>query len=141
MIDPAPAGLTRVLALADQLVLVAPASPEAATALANTQQWLTAHGYDELAARAVTVINGVSSRQQPGRAPGRVGGPGPLPGHRPGAVGRPAVAASRTRPAALHPQTRLAYTALAGVLVAGLAPGAEPGTRSPHTHVRGKESW
>ena len=26
-------------------------------------------------------------------------------------------------PATLHPQTRLAYTALAGVLVAGLAPG------------------
>ena len=62
MIDPAPSGLTRLLALADQLVLVTPASPEAATALANTQQWLSAHGYDELAARAVTVINGVSRR-------------------------------------------------------------------------------
>ena len=62
MIDPAPSGLTRVLSLADQLVLVTPASPEAATALAHTQQWLTAHGYDELAARAVTVINGVSRR-------------------------------------------------------------------------------
>ena len=62
MIDPAPSGLTRVLSLADQLVLVAPASPEAATALAHTQQWLSAHGYDELAARAVTVVNGVSRR-------------------------------------------------------------------------------
>ena len=62
MIDPAPSGLTRVLSLADQLVLVTPASPEAATALAHTQQWLTAHGYDELAARAVTVVNGVSRR-------------------------------------------------------------------------------
>ena len=40
MIDPAPTGLTGVLARADQLVLVAPASPDAATSLANTQQWL-----------------------------------------------------------------------------------------------------
>ena len=62
MIDPAPTGLTRVLARADQLVLVAPASPDAATSLANTQQWLGAHGYGELAARAVTVVNGVSRR-------------------------------------------------------------------------------
>ena len=62
MIDPAPTGLTRVLARADQLVLVAPASPDAATSLANTQQWLGAHGYGELAARAVTVVNGVSKR-------------------------------------------------------------------------------
>ena len=62
MIDPAPSGLTRLLALADQLVLVTPASPEAATALAHTQQWLSAHGHDGLAARAVTVINGVSRR-------------------------------------------------------------------------------
>ena len=62
MIDPAPTGLTRVLARADQLVLVAPASPDAATSLANTQQWLGTHGYGELAARAVTVVNGVSRR-------------------------------------------------------------------------------
>ena len=87
MIDPAPSGLTRMLPLADQLVLVTPASPEAASALANTQQWLSAHGYDELAARAVTVVNGVSRRSTGGRAPGRVGGPGPVPGHRPGALG------------------------------------------------------
>ncbi len=62
MIDPSPSGLTRVLAAADQLILVAPASPDAATSLANTQQWLGAHGYGELAARAVTVVNGVSKR-------------------------------------------------------------------------------
>src|SRR5262249_56312633 len=35
MIDPAPTGLTRVLARADQLVLVGPASPDAATSLAH----------------------------------------------------------------------------------------------------------
>ena len=62
MIDPAPAGLNRVLPVADQLVLVAPANPEAASALANTQQWLEAHGYGDLAARAVTVANGVSKQ-------------------------------------------------------------------------------
>src|ERR1700722_12819124 len=79
MIDPAPSGLPRVLSLADQLVLVTPASPEAATALAHTQQWLTAHGYDELAARA-----GPSSgcpgmtccRPAPNRPPGWTRRPG-----------------------------------------------------------------
>jgi hypothetical protein len=47
-------------------------------------------------------------------------------------------------PAALHPQTRLACTALAGVLVSGLSAKApEPGspaTGSP-TRVRGTEAW
>ena len=62
MIDPAASGLTRVLSAADLLVLVAPASPDAATSLANTQQWLGAHGHGELAGRAVTVVNGVSRR-------------------------------------------------------------------------------
>jgi MinD-like ATPase involved in chromosome partitioning or flagellar assembly len=144
MIDPAPAGLTRVLELADQLVLVTPASPEAATALAHTQQWLTAHGYDELAARAVTVINGVSRRstqdvlQAESVARGRCRAIVRVPWDDLLSPGGNLAAES---PAALHPQTRLAYTALAGVLVAGLAPresapreSAEPGT--PRTRVR-----
>jgi len=59
MIDPAPSGLTRVLSAADQPVLAASASPDAATSLANIRQWLGADGYGELAARAV---NGVSRR-------------------------------------------------------------------------------
>ena len=75
MIDPAPSGLTRVLARADQLVVVAPASPDAATSLANTQQWLGAHGYGELAARAVTVVNGVGQQ-----ARATCSGPNPSPG-------------------------------------------------------------
>jgi MinD-like ATPase involved in chromosome partitioning or flagellar assembly len=134
MIDPAPSGLTRVLSLADQLVLVTPASPEAATALAHTQQWLTAHGYDELAARAVTVINGVSRRssqdvlQAESVARGRCRAIVRVPWD-------DLLSAGAESPAALHPQTRLAYTALAGVLVAGLAPAiSEPGT--PRTRVR-----
>ena len=142
MIDPAPSGLTRVLSLADQLVLVTPASPEAATALAHTQQWLTAHGYHELAARAVTVVNGVSRRntedvlQAESVARGRCRAIVRVPWDdllSPG-VNRPGVNRAES-PAALHPQTRLAYTALAGVLVAGLAPAvSEPGT--PRTLVR-----
>ena len=134
MIDPAPSGLTRVLSLADQLVLVTPASPEAATALAHTQQWLTAHGYDELAARAVTVVNGVSRRstqdvlQAESVARGRCRAIVRVPWD-------DLMSAGAESPAALHPQTRLAYTALAGVLVAGLAPAvSEPGT--PRTRVR-----
>jgi MinD-like ATPase involved in chromosome partitioning or flagellar assembly len=135
MIDPAPSGLTRVLPLADQLVLVVPASPHAATSLANTQQWLTAHGYHDLAARAVTVVNGVGSRTSQdvllaesvarGRCRAIVRVPwddrlSPWP----------------ATPAALQPQTRLAYTALAGVLVAGL----EPRTAGPRTSVRGRSA-
>jgi len=157
MIDPAPSGLTRVLSLADQLVLVTPASPEAATALAHTQQWLTAHGYDELAARAVTVVNGVSRRsiedvlQAESVARGRCRAIVRVPWD-------DLLSAGADSPAALHPQTRLAYTALAGVLVAGLAPDNRPDHNSPDNnrpdHVRvaergspaggprtGKESW
>jgi MinD-like ATPase involved in chromosome partitioning or flagellar assembly len=138
MIDPSPSGLTRVLAAADQLILVAPASPDAATSLANTQQWLGAHGYGELAARAVTVVNGVSKRTMPDvlraesvargrcraivRVPwddclaARSGSPeaGPSQANR-----RPA--ATQYPQVALQPQARLAYTALAGVLAAALS--------------------
>jgi MinD-like ATPase involved in chromosome partitioning or flagellar assembly len=137
MIDPAPSGLMRELTVADQLVLVAPASPYAATSLANTQQWLGAHGYGELAARAVTLVNGVSRRTMEnvvraesvarGRCRAIVRVPwDDLLSARPGTF------------SALQPQTRLAYTALAGVLVAGMAaepitattPGRNPGEHS-----------
>jgi MinD-like ATPase involved in chromosome partitioning or flagellar assembly len=141
IIDPAPSGVMRELSVADQLVLVAPASPDAATSLANTQQWLAAHGYGELAARAVTLVNGVSKRTMDNvlrvesvargrcRAIVRVPLDDQLPAHK------------NQEDQALHPQTRLAYTALAGVLVAGMAaapiapitpipPGRNPGEHS-----------
>ena len=149
VIDPAPSGLTRLLALADQLVLVTPASPEAATALAHTQQWLSAHGHDRLAARAVTVINGVSRRSMEdvlaaeSVARGRCRAIVRVPWDDQLSPGGNRAAQS---PAALHPQTRLAYTALAGVLVAGLIPKtsgvAEPGPPAgrPLTRVRGRSS-
>ncbi len=133
MIDPAPTGLTRVLAVTDQLVLVAPASPDAATSLANTQQWLTAHGYEELTGRAVTVINGVSRRtmddvlRAESAARGRCRAIVRVPWD-------DLLSARPETPSALHPQTRIAYTALAGVLVAGMAavpvPGRNPGEHS-----------
>jgi hypothetical protein len=144
MIDPAPSGLTRVLARADQLVLVAPASPEAATSLANTQQWLGAHGYGELAARAVTVVNGASRRTKDDvlraesvargrcRAIVRVPWDDLLSSRQ----------ANPHQQTTLQPQTRLAYTALAGVLISGLAaaatntstPSPVPG-RNPGEHA------
>ena len=142
LIDPAASGLTRMLAAADQLVLVAPASPDAATSLANTQQWLAAHGYGELAGHAVTVVNGVSRRtiedvlraESVARGCCRAIVRVPWDDH---LSARPAPAAPNPL-AALHPQTRLAYTALAGVLVAGMAAAAPespvPG-RNPGEHT------
>jgi MinD-like ATPase involved in chromosome partitioning or flagellar assembly len=135
LIDPAPSSLTRVLATADQLVLVAPASPDAATSLANTQQWLGAHGYGELGARAVTVVNGVSRRtmedvlRAESVARGRCRAIVRVPwddvlSSRPGSS------------STLQPQTRLAYTALAGVLVAGMsvAPASPVAGRNAGEH-------
>jgi MinD-like ATPase involved in chromosome partitioning or flagellar assembly len=131
-----------VLIAADQLVLVAPASPDAATSLANTQQWLGAHGHGELAGRAVTVINGVSRRTKEdvlraeSVARGRCRAIVRVPWDDLLAV-RPGSSSAPDHPAALHPQTRLAYTALAGVLVAGMTadpsspvPGRNPGEHS-----------
>jgi MinD-like ATPase involved in chromosome partitioning or flagellar assembly len=128
--------MMRELSVADQLVLVAPASPDAATSLANTQQWLAAHGYGELAARAVTLVNGVSRHTMDNvlraesvargrcRAIVRV----PWDDH--------LLSAQADTPQTLQPQTRLAYTALAGVLVAGMAaaPITPVAGRNPGEH-------
>jgi MinD-like ATPase involved in chromosome partitioning or flagellar assembly len=139
MIDPSPSRLTRALPVADQLVLVAPASAEAATALASTQQWLGTNGYGEIAARAVTVINGVGRRasedvqraESVARGRGRAIVRVPWDDQLPSCV---------DALSALDAQSRLAYTALAGVLVAGLEArtvnragaitGRRPGDRS-----------
>jgi TcpE family len=114
--DPAAAQVPRALHVADQLVLVAPASPDAAGALAMTLEWLDGNGHGELARRAVAVLNGVSANSAAHtdkaaavatglcRAIVRVPWDGGLSGH--GPLGVAAVQA---------------YTALAGVLVSGLA--------------------
>jgi len=123
LLDPAAATLTRLLKITDQLVVVVPANVDAAGALADTRDWLDNNGHADLAMQSVTVINGVSRRSLPdvehaesiargrSRAIVRVPWDDMLP-----------VAADN--PSTLRPQTRVAYTALAGVLVAGL--GATP---------------
>lgn len=141
--DPGAAAVARMTAVADQLVLVAPASPDAARSLAMTREWLDANGRGALSAAAIAVVNGVSKRSASHaeqaeavvrgrcRAIVRV----PWDDHlgstriqqeirdcRAGAVQSPSQR--------LRPQVRLAYVALAGVLVSSLAgapsPGADP---------------
>jgi hypothetical protein len=63
--DPSTAAVPRLLAIADQLILVAPASAAAASAIAMTFEWLEAHGQAGLAAGAIMVLNGVSRRTTP----------------------------------------------------------------------------
>jgi hypothetical protein len=120
LLDSGAAGLTRLLKVADQLVVVVPANVDGAGALADTRDWLDNNGHADLAMQSVTVINGVSRGSLPdveqaeaiargrSRAIVRVPWDDMLP-----------VAAAN--PSTLRPQTRVAYTALAGVLVAGLA--------------------
>ena len=133
--DPGASAVARVLSTADQLILVAPASSDAARAIAMTMEWLDGHGYGELCTEAITVINGVSKRSMSHveqaelvvrgrcRAIVRV----PWDDH----LGAPpteqgisdAAADAESRFAQLRPPVQLAYTALAGVLVSALAVG------------------
>jgi hypothetical protein len=163
--DPAAGSVSRTLEVADQLMIVAPASAEAANALGMTFEWLDAHGYDRLATSAVTVLNGVSGPtaghaeraanvangrcraivkvpwdrhlkdiardRMPYRGTDTSSGPRAAtimaaPTDAPGPAQPPGPrAASLLSPALTH-----AYTALAGVLIAGLADPAGPrGTR------------
>ena len=132
IIDPAPSGLTRVLDLADQLVIVVPPTPEGASSLANTQQWLDAHGQGDLAARAVTVVNGVSKQtmadvlRAESVARGRCRAIVRVPWDEQLTAKHPQIPQT--------PQTRLAYIALAGVVVAGMAAPAPGSGRSPGEH-------
>src|SRR6202034_3864751 len=126
VLDPGPGFLTRLLKITDQLVVVVPANAEAEGALADTRDWLDNNGHAELAMQSVTVINGVSRRSLPdvelaesvargrSRAIVRVPWDEMLP-------------VTAAGPSSLRPQTRVAYTALCGVLVAGLS--AAPGRK------------
>jgi len=133
--DPGAAAVARVLAVADQLVLVAPASPDAARALAMTREWLGAHGYEALAANSITVVNGLSKRSMPHaeqaelvvrgmcRAIVRVPWDDHLaePPNERGIRDSLDPGAAVSRLGQLRPPVLQAYTALAGVLVAALA--------------------
>jgi TcpE family len=63
--DPSTSAVPRLLAIADQLVLVAPASAAAAGAIAMTFEWLDTHGQAGLSDAAILVMNGVSRRTMP----------------------------------------------------------------------------
>jgi hypothetical protein len=63
--DPSTSAVPRLLAVADVLVLVAPASAAAARAIGMTFEWLEAHGQADLTAGSIMVMNGVSRRSLP----------------------------------------------------------------------------
>jgi MinD-like ATPase involved in chromosome partitioning or flagellar assembly len=140
--DPATATVPRLLAIADQIVLVAPASAAAASAIAMTFEWLEAHGQGRLADDAIMVLNGVSRRSAAhveqaervcaGRCRAIVRVPWDDQLSVSTARRSSAAPAARQRPAGqqpasqhwaglLTPATVAAYTALSGVLVAALA--------------------
>jgi TcpE family len=136
--DPGAATVPRVLAAASQLIMVAPASQDAATALASTREWLEAHGHTDLADGAITVLNGVSRHtmghveQAEALARGRcraiiripwddsLKDPGPERAAPPDQATAAGPAGGVLGQGALN-----AYTALAGVLVTALADAPE----------------
>ena len=138
--DPGASTVPRVLGIADQLVLVAPASQDAANAIAMTLEWLEAHGHADLARNCTTVINGISRQTLAhaeqaetvarGRCRAIVRVPwddqlrNPAPERRPG--GESAAPLAHPGGRMLGPGAVQAYTALAGVLVSGLATAPEP---------------
>lgn len=123
VVDPAPALAARVLPYADQLILVVPASEEAAEAVAMTYEWLDGHGCADLRRRAVMVVNGVSRRsmsdveQAESVASGRCRAIVRVPWEDDLAPG----GADVVVPGQLRAAGRRAYLALAGVVVAGFA--------------------
>jgi hypothetical protein len=130
--DPGAPAVPRVLSIADQLMLVAPASADAARAIAMTMEWLEAHGHAELASGSITVINGVSRPtmgfvdQAETVARGRCRAIVRVPWDDQLRKNEAAPAARLLGPSAVQ-----AYTALAGVLVAGLATAPEPQRAQP----------
>jgi MinD-like ATPase involved in chromosome partitioning or flagellar assembly len=126
--DPAAAQVPRALAAADQLVLVTPANADAGAALAMTLEWLDAHGHAALGRTAVTVLNGVSDKttehveKAAAVATGRCRAIVRVPwDNRLGAEGALGAGEGALGTAPLGAAAVQAYTALAGVLVAGLA--------------------
>jgi MinD-like ATPase involved in chromosome partitioning or flagellar assembly len=136
--DPGAAAVPRVLAVASQLIMVAPASQDAATALASTREWLEVNGHAELADGAITVLNGVSRHtmrhveQAEALARGRcraiirVPWDDSLKNQEPERAASPDQATTASPAGGGLSQGALnAYTALAGVLVTALAEAPE----------------
>jgi hypothetical protein len=134
--DPGAAAVPRVLAAADQLVLVVPASQDAASALATTREWLEAHGHAALADRAIVVLNGVSRHTMPhveqaeALARGRCRAIVRIPWddrlkHSGPERSTPPVLPTLRAAGPLTAAALYAYTALSGVLIAALAAAPE----------------
>jgi MinD-like ATPase involved in chromosome partitioning or flagellar assembly len=133
--DPATIAVPKLLAVADQLVLVAPASGAAPGAIAMTFEWLEAHGQSGLAAGSIMVLNGVSRRsvaatdQAERVCAGRCRAVVKIPwdDQVQGQIAKRALPAGPSAQLRQHwagvlsPPTAAAYTALAGILVAGLS--------------------
>jgi MinD-like ATPase involved in chromosome partitioning or flagellar assembly len=117
--DSAAAHVPRAVHVADQLVLVVPAGGDAAGSLAMTLEWLDAHGHADLAESAVIVLNGVSVQTA-----GHVDKAAGVAAGRCRAILRVPWDDRLTAGSALGLATVHAYTALAGVIVAGLAASA-----------------
>ena len=116
LVDPSAGHVPQALHVADQLILVAPAGADAAGSLAMTLEWLEANDHKTLATSAVTVLNGVSARtgQHVDKAAAVAAG-------QCRAVVRMPWDGALSGAGALAAPTVRAVTALAGVLVAGLA--------------------
>ena len=151
--DPPSAAVPRLLAIADQLVLVAPASTAAPGAVAMTFEWLEAHGRGELSGGAIMVLNGVSRRSLAaveqaervcaGRCRAIVRVPWDDQLRNDGAQPAPqqalGVQPGQHWSGLLTPATAAAYTALAGLVVTALADrggGAAPPESAPPGQVR-----
>ena len=142
LIDPAAPGVVRALPITDGLVLVVPASQDAARSVAMTFEWLDGHGYTDLRAKAVVVINGVSKRslgdvdaaEQVARGRCRAIVRVPWDDH----LG----AGTLVDTGALRATTRRAHAALGGVLMRGLAESSAPisGGPPPQHALRGQSS-
>jgi MinD-like ATPase involved in chromosome partitioning or flagellar assembly len=109
--------------VADHLVLVTPAGDSSAGSLAMTLEWLEAHGHTRLAQTSVTVLNGVS--KQTAENADRVTS---VASGRCRAIVRVPWDRSLGTSGQLSTATVHAYTALAGVLVSGLADPALAGS-------------
>ncbi len=133
--DPGAPAVAKLLAEAGQLVLVAPASPDAAQAVSMTSEYLAGHGHGALARHSIAVLNGVSQRSVRHaeqaehvlrgrcRAIVRVPWDDHLaePEAERGIRDSLETADGPQRLARLRPAVLQAYTALAGVLISSLA--------------------
>ena len=138
--DPGASAVPQLLRAASQLVLVAPASQDAASALAATREWLEAHGHAGLADGAITVVNGVSRHTMAYveqaealvrgrcRAIVRIPWDDVLSKHDTQRSASADPGPSRPANAVLSPAALRAYTGLGGVLVAAAATTGTPET-------------